>query len=220
MQARRGTGAQRGRRRCGSCRAGRAARVQGGRAGAREVEMGGMPISAGGGEAPDRRAEGLMSRPAGEALPQHPRPRPHRWCRHPGRWAWGTRPQGPRHGSRAPRQPRLPRAVRSSARASGPIPGGSRRSAPRRALGRAAPRPSRSARPAPARPAPPPPRQPRGRAGGRGGAEPGLRACQPRSVPPDRAAGPRAPRAPRRRLLLSPPPADREPHAPGPRLCH
>lgn len=154
-----------------------------------------MPISAGGGEAPDRRAAGVMSRPAGEALPQHPRPRPHRWCRRPGRWAWGARPPGPQPRPARSRPPSFPPAVDGSARARrSPGPGeregrpvrpGSR---PRAAPRRAPPRPARPAPPRAPLPAPLP---------GRRGAGPGLRARPPRSGPPERAAGPRAPRAPR-----------------------
>jgi hypothetical protein len=55
--------------------------VEAGTPGARRVERGtgssrGVQISFGGGEAPDWCAEGVMSRPAGEALPRQPPPAP------------------------------------------------------------------------------------------------------------------------------------------------
>lgn len=89
--------------------------------------IGGMLNSAGGGEAPDRRVEGVMSRPAGEALPQRPRPappRPHRWCCCPGCWTLGV--GGPALGGTTDtaralfRCPRLPHAVDRFTGATGP----------------------------------------------------------------------------------------------------
>lgn len=74
-----------------------------------------MLNSAGGGEAPDRRVEGVMSRPAGEALPQRPRPappRPHRWCCCPGCWTLGV--GGPLSGeprTRPARSPAVPASL-------------------------------------------------------------------------------------------------------------
>lgn len=154
-----------------------------------------------------------MSRPAGEALPQHPRPRPRRWGRGRGAARRGP-PSGTPDAARArPPQPLLPAACTASREAGGPpspAGAGGGPDAP------AAPRPC-APRPAPA-PAPLPGRQ--GPGAGGGGAEPGLRARLLRPGPPDAAAGPSAPRAPRRRrrLLLSPPPRpppspDREPRA-------
>lgn len=188
-----------------------------------------MLNSAGGGEAPDRRVEGVMSRPAGEALPQRPRPappRPHRWCCCPGCWTRGVggRSRGNHgHGPRAPPLPPPPSrsgqihgspwAPKSSGK--GGAPGG----------------PGCTPRPAPGLPLPPcaplpctplpsslPGRRGAGRAGG--GAEPGLRARPLRAGRPDPAAGPRAPRALRRlRLLLSPPPSATASRVSGPWLC-
>lgn len=183
----------------------------------RRAKTGGMPTSAGGGEAPDRRAEGVMSRPAGEALPQHPRPRPHRWCRRPGRWEWRARPRGPLTRPARSGPPRFPPAVNRSARAGRPREQNGR---PVR-LGsrpRAAPRPA-PARPAPRAPPRPSPGPPRGRAG---------TARSPAALwaagESGRTSRPARPAPNRRRLLLSPPPLppappDREPSAPGPWLC-
>lgn len=154
----------------------------------RRTRMGEMRISAGGGDAPDRRAEGVMSRPAGEALPQHPRPRPHRWCRRPGLWAWGPALGDPGRSPRGPPFLRLPQAVNRSARA-GQAP------SPRRAGGApGAPRiaPPRRAPPRPARCSPP------------------LPPCAPLPCPPlparlpgRRGAGPAAGEAPSRDCALA-----------------
>lgn len=157
-----------------------------------------------------------MSCPAGEALPQHPRPRPRRWGRGRGAARRGPALGDPGRGPRAAPATPPPCCVHSFARGWwAPEPRGSGRRARRSG---AAPRPC-APRPAPA-PAPLPGRQ--GPGAGGGGAEPGLRARLLRPGPPDAAAGPSAPRAPRRRrrrrLLLSPPPRpppspDREPRA-------
>lgn len=69
-----------------------------------------MLNSAGGGEAPDRRAEGVMSRPAGETLPQRPRPAPPPQVVPPPRaLAWGASPPGPR--TRPARSPATPASL-------------------------------------------------------------------------------------------------------------
>lgn len=188
-----------------------------------------MLNSAGGGEAPDRRVEGVMSRPAGEALPQRPRPaRPAPTggaaARGAGLWAWGAALGGTTDTARAlPRCPRLPHAGDRSTGATGP-PGPRGREERRVALvaPRAPPQgsPSHPARPSLALPSPPLSLAAEGPGRAGGGAEPGLRARPLRSGRPDPAAGFRAPRAPRRlRLLLSPPPSATASRVSGPWLC-
>lgn len=149
----------------------RDARVQDRRAGAWEGRTGGKPISAGGGEAPDRCAEGVMSRPAGEALPQRPHPAPPPQVVPPPR-ALGV--EGPPSGTPdaaggLPRCHRLTQEVDRSAGSSGPPVPGEGRSA-RWAL--AAPRPVLRAPPLRSLP-------------GRGGAGPGLLARRLRFGRPD-----------------------------------
>uniref|UniRef100_A0A096NEU9 Glypican-1 n=2 Tax=Papio anubis TaxID=9555 RepID=A0A096NEU9_PAPAN len=196
-----------------------------------------MPISAGGGEAPDWGAGGVMSRPAGEALPRAPSapvPAPTG-----GATALGAGRGGPPSGTpaAAPRSPAPPppagdRQSRAAGRALW-VPE-SQRSAQCAPAGAPAPRPAPpgapSPSPTPALPPCPAPLLSRGRrgAGPAAGEAPSRDCARPlRSGLPERAFGPRTPRAPRRRrrrLLLSPPPRpppplDREPRAPGPWLC-
>lgn len=162
------------------------------------------------GEDPDWRARGVMSRPAGETLPRWPPPLPHRWRRRPGRWAWGSRPRRP---GTLPSRSRRPPPRRALHRLSGPrdparAPGAEQR--PARAP--AAPGPPRPGSPPPPPPRPAP-RQPRGRAGAGEAPSPAARSGRP-----DRAA---APRAPRRRFVVSAarPRRPRTAPRPGPGRC-
>lgn len=143
-----------------------------------------MPSSAGGGEAPDRRAEGVMSRPAGEALPQHPRPPPPQVVPPPRALGVGDPPSGT-----PPRPARSPAAP--------PPSGGPQLCAIRRvqSLGGLQERALRPAsrpapRPAAQLPAPPAPRAP-----------PLL--APPRPLPGSRGAGPPAGEAPSRDCALA-----------------
>lgn len=162
------------------------ARVRGDRAEPGRGRRGG-----GGGEAPDRRAEGVMSCPAGEALPQHPRPRPRRWGRGRGAARRGPALGDPGRGPRAAPATPPPCCVHSFARGWwAPEPRGSGRRA-----GAPGPRPA-PARPAPRR-LPPLSRAARGRApAGEAPSRGCVLACCSlgrQTQRPDRA--PRAPRA-------------------------